>query len=271
MPQSCLYFGNVMHARLRPFRHRFAYGVFSMLVDLAALPALDRASRVFGHNRARLFSFHDADHGARDGSPTLDWVRARLLEAGLARAGARVFALCFPRILGYVFNPLTVYFAYDEAGRLGAILYEVKNTFGDQHGYLIPVDPDRAAGAPVIQRAAKRFHVSPFIDMRAAYRFRVDEPEDRLALLIREDMPEGELLVASQTAKRVAWSDANLLRAFFRYPLLTAKIMGAIHWEALRLWVKGATYHPRPSPPDDPVETVRPTLPGPAMEGGRHA
>jgi DUF1365 family protein len=271
MPQTCLYFGNVMHARLRPFRHRFVYGVFSMLVDLEALPEIDRTSRLFGFNRVRLFSFDDADHGARDGTSTLAWVRARLAEAGLEAAGARIFALCFPRILGYVFNPITVYYAYDAAGRLGAILYEVKNTFGDQHGYLIPVDPDRAAGAPVIQRAAKRFHVSPFIDMRAAYRFRVDEPEDRLALLIREDMPEGELLVASQTAKRVAWSDANLLRAFFRYPLLTAKIMGAIHWEALRLWVKGATYHPRPSPPDDPVETVRPTLPGPAMEGGRHA
>jgi DUF1365 family protein len=258
MPQSCLYFGKVMHARLRPFRHRFVYGVFSMLVDLGALAALDRNSRLFGHNRTRLFSFHDADHGARDGSPTLDWVRARLGEAGLAASGARVFALCFPRILGYVFNPLTVYFAYDEAGRLGAILYEVKNTFGEQHGYLIPVAAGRDPASPVFQRAAKRFHVSPFIDMRADYRFRVDEPEERLALLIREDAPGGPLLVASQAAGRVAWSDRALLAAFFRYPLMTAKVMGAIHWEALRLWIKGAKYHPRPAPPAEAVEANGP-------------
>jgi hypothetical protein len=267
MPQTCLYFGNVMHARLRPFRHRFVYGVFSMLVDLEALPELDRTSRLFGFNRVRLFSFDDADHGARDGTSTLAWVRARLAEAGLEAAGARIFALCFPRILGYVFNPITVYYAYDAAGRLGAILYEVKNTFGDQHGYLIPVAAAREPGSPVVQRAAKRFHVSPFIDMRADYRFRVNEPEEKLALLIREDTPAGELLVASQTARRVTWSDRALLHAFFRYPLLTAKVMGAIHWEALRLWIKGAKYHPRPAPPADAVETVEPVATG----QGHHA
>ncbi len=256
MARTCLYFGDVMHARLRPFRHRFAYRVFSILVDLDELPALDRRSRIFGYNRARLFSFDDADHGARDGSPTAGWVRAQLATADLGPAGARIYALCFPRILGYAFNPLTVYFAYAADGRLGAILYEVKNTFGEQHGYLIPVAASRASGAPVVQRAAKRFHVSPFIDMAATYRFRVDEPEDRLALLIREDTPAGELLVASQTARRVDWSDAALLRAFFRYPLLTVKIVGAIHWEALRLWLKGAGYRPRPAPPADAVETV---------------
>jgi DUF1365 family protein len=268
MPRTCLYFGDVMHARLRPFRHRFAYSVFSMLVDLDELPALDRTSRLFGHNRARLFSFHDADHGARDGTPTREWVRARLAEAGLADAGARVFALCFPRIFGYAFNPLTVYFCHDATGALAATLYEVKNTFGEQHGYLIRVPEGRAPGAPVVQRAAKRFHVSPFIPMRMEYRFRVSEPEDRLALLIREDAPEGELLVACQTGSRVEWSDAALLRAFFRYPLLTVKIIGAIHWEALRLWIKGAKYHPRPAPPADAVGT---TGPEEAPRRGHHA
>lgn len=247
MPSSCLYFGHVTHARLRPFRHRFAYGVFSMLVDLDGLAALDRDSRLFGYNRPRLFSFHDADHGARDGSPTADWVRARFAAAGLGAACARIYALCFPRILGYVFNPLTVYFAYDAAGQLAAIVYEVKNTFGEQHAYAVGVPAGRAPGAPVLQRAAKLFHVSPFIGMAATYRFRVGEPGERLSILIREDVPEGELLVASQTGRRRAWSDAALLSAFFRYPLLTAKVIGAIHWEALRLWLKGAGFHPRPA------------------------
>lgn len=256
MPETCLYFGTVMHARLRPFRHRFAYGVFSMLVDLDTLPDLAGRSRLFGYNAPGLFSFFDADHGARDGSPARDWVRGHLAQAGLASAGARIYALCFPRVLGYVFNPITVYFCYDSQARLAALLYEVKNTFGDQHGYLIAVDGAHVQGRPVVQRAAKRFHVSPFIDMAKLYRFRIDAPEEKLALLIREDAADGELLVASQTARRVAWSDRNLLRAFVRYPLLTLKVMGAIHWEALRLWLKGAKYHPRPPPPAIQVETV---------------
>jgi DUF1365 family protein len=256
MPETCLYFGNVLHARLRPFRHRFAYGVFSMLVDLEELPALARGSRLFAYNRPGLFAFYDADHGARDGSSVRAWVQAHLEKAGLAAAGARIYALCFPRVLGYVFNPLTVYFCHADDGRLAAILYEVKNTFGDQHGYLIPVAEGRAPGAPVVQQAAKRFHVSPFIDMAQLYRFRVAAPEEKLTLLIREDAADGELLVASQTGRRVAWTDRNLLRAFVRYPLLTFKVIGAIHWEALRLWLKGARYHARPVAPAIPVEIV---------------
>jgi DUF1365 family protein len=255
MPQTCLYNGQVMHARLRPFRHRFAYRVFSMLVDLDELPDLDKRLRLFGYNRAGLFSFQDRDHGARDGGATSHWVRARLAEAGLAEAGAKIHAHCFPRILGYAFNPLTIYFCRREDGALGAILYEVKNTFGEQHGYLIPVDPARAADAPVLQRASKNFHVSPFIGMRATYRFRVDEPEERLAILIRQSVPEGELLVATHTAARMPFTDAMLAKNFFAYPLLTLKVIVGIHWEALKLWIKGAKYHPRPAPPVTAVET----------------
>lgn len=266
MPQSCLYFGQVMHARLRPFRHRFAYRVFSMLVDLEELPALDARSKLFGYNRARLFSFQDRDHGARDGTPALHWVRARLADAGLAAAGAKIYAHCFPRILGYAFNPLTVYFCHDAAGRLAAMLYEVKNTFGEQHGYLIPVDPARAADAPVVQRAEKNFHVSPFIGMRATYRFRVDAPEDRFAMLIRQSVPEGELLIATHVAERAPFADAEFAKAFVAYPLLTLKVIVGIHWEALKLWLKGAKYHPRPAPPAAAVE-----LAGVAEGGIGHA
>ncbi|MFM7346319.1 MAG: DUF1365 domain-containing protein [Tagaea sp.] len=266
MPQSCLYRGQVMHARLRPFRHRFAYSVFSMLVDLEELPALDRRSKLFGHNRARLFSFQDRDHGARDRTPALDWVRARLGEAGLGASGAKVYAHCFPRILGYAFNPLTIYFCHRADGKLGALLYEVKNTFGEQHGYLIAVDPERDANAPIAQTCAKNFHVSPFIGMRATYRFRVDEPEERFAILIRQSVPEGELLVATHVAERAPFSDAELAKVFFAYPLLTLKVIVGIHWEALKLWLKGAKYHSRPAPPEIAVETA-----GPETGGIRHA
>jgi DUF1365 family protein len=266
MPQTCLYRGKVMHARLRPFRHRFAYSVFSMLVDLEDLPALDARSKLFGYNRARLFSFQDKDHGARDGASTLDWVRARLGEAGLGASGAKVFAHCFPRILGHTFNPLTVYFCHRADGKLGAMLYEVKNTFGEQHGYLIAVDPERDAGTPVVQSCDKSFYVSPFIDMRATYRFRVDAPEDRFAILIRQSVPEGELLVATHVADRAPFSDSELAKVFFAYPLLTLKVVVGIHWEALKLWLKGAKYHSRPAPPERAVETA-----GQDPGGVRHA
>jgi uncharacterized protein len=256
MPQTCLYLGQVMHARLRPFRHRFAYRVFSMLVDLDELPELGKSLRLFAYNGAGLFSFQDRDHGARDGSSTAAWVRARLAEAGLAASGAKIYAQCFPRLLGYAFNPLTMYFCYRADGVLEAVLYEVKNTFGDQHGYLIPVDPARDAGTPIVQRAEKNFHVSPFIGMRATYRFRIDEPEDRLAILIRQSVPEGELLVATHTADRAPFTDAGLAKAFVAYPLLTLKVIVGIHWEALKLWFKGAKYHPRPEPPAQMVETA---------------
>jgi uncharacterized protein len=266
MPQTCLYRGQVMHARLRPFRHRFAYSVFSMLVDLEELPALDARSKLFGYNRARLFSFQDKDHGARDGSSTLDWVRARLSEAGLGASGTKVYAHCFPRILGYAFNPITIYFCHRADGKLGALLYEVKNTFGEQHGYLIAVDPDRDPAAPVVQRCEKSFHVSPFIGMRATYRFRVDEPEARFAILIRQSVPEGELLIATHVADRAPFSDSELAKVFFAYPLLTLKVVVGIHWEALKLWLKGAKYHSRPAPPAAAVETA-----GQDPGGVRHA
>jgi DUF1365 family protein len=266
MPRTCLYRGKVMHARLRPFRHRFAYSVFSMLVDLEELPELDARSKLFGYNRARLFSFQDRDHGARDGSSTLGWVRARLGEAGLGASGVKIYAHCFPRILGHTFNPLTIYFCHRDDGALGALLYEVKNTFGEQHGYLIAVGPARAPGAPVIQRAEKNFHVSPFIGMRATYRFRIDEPEARLAILIRQSVPEGELLVATHVADRAPFSDSELAKVFFAYPLLTLKVVLGIHWEALKLWLKGAKYHPRPAPPETAVETA-----GKDPGGVRHA
>lgn len=139
---SAIYVGRVTHARHRPRRHRFAYGVFSFLIDLDELPRLDRDCRLFSHNRFNLFSFHDRDHGPGDGTPLRDWVAACLAEAGMDLAGGPVRLLCYPRILGYVFNPITVYYCHDPAGRLGAMLYEVSNTFGESHTYVIPATED---------------------------------------------------------------------------------------------------------------------------------
>lgn len=249
MSVSALYFGAVMHHRLIPFKHRFRYRVFSLWLDLDELVGPLKRLKLMPHNRFGLFSFHDRDHGARDGTPLRPWVERLLVEAGLELEGGPIRLLCFPRLLGFVFNPLSVYYCYDRAGTLGALVYEVKNTFGDQHAYVIPVPAVRNGGEAISQSCDKTFFVSPFIGMASTYRFRVKEPGERLSVLIRQSVPEGEQLVATLHGERRPLDDRHLLAAFLRYPLMTLKVMGAIHWEALWLWVKGARFHRHPGPP----------------------
>lgn len=257
-PTSCLYQGEVMHRRLLPMRHRFVYNVFSVLLDLDEIPTLAQRFKLFSHNRWNLFSYHDKDHGGRDGQPVRPWIDSHLARAGFEPEGFKIFIHCFPRVLGYVFNPLTIYFCYNARNEASAVLYEVKNTFGEQHGYLIPVSADRRGGQPIVQSCDKAFHVSPFIDMAARYRFRLKEPGDKLSILIRQSLQDGETLLATHTARREALSDGALLRILVNYPFMTAKIMIAIHWEALKLWIKGARFHSRPAPPIDEVSLIPP-------------
>jgi DUF1365 family protein len=256
--RSALYVGEVMHHRLRPRRHRFVYRTFSLLIDLDELPELDRRFRLFGHNRAGLLSFHDRDHGAADGTSPRLWAEAALDRAGLADASVRIEMLCFPRILGYAFNPLTLYFCRRADDRLGAVIYAVRNTFGERHAYLIAVDPADAAGGIIRQSCAKAFYVSPFVPMQAGYRFRLKPPGGQFSLAIEESDAEGDLLVATQTARRVPLSDGTLARAFASHPLMALKVIGGIHWQAIRLWLKGAPLQHRPVPPTDAVSTPTP-------------
>ncbi len=241
---AALYLGQVFHGRFRPVRHAFRYRVFSLLLDLDRMAEAADQSRLFSLNRFNVLSFHDRDHGPRDGSPLRPWVEARLRAAGLGSvAGGSVQVLCFPRLWGFVFNPLTVYYCSAPDGRLGAILYEVKNTFGGQHAYVLPVAGDATA---IRQAAAKDFYVSPFIAMTAAYAFRLNRPGERLHLTIDESDGEGRLLVASLDGQRRPFTDLSLARAILGHPLMTLKVVAAIHWQALRLWLKGAPHHPRP-------------------------
>lgn len=248
MSGAAVYFGEVMHRRYRPVGHRFTYRVFSLLLDIDRLAETASRSRLFGYNRARIFSFRDRDHGPRDGTPLRPWVERQLASAGLP-SPARIDLLCFPRLFGYVFNPLSIYYCADDAGRLYGIVYEVKNTFGDQHPYVLPVDPAHPAGRPIVQNTDKSFYVSPFIGMTATYRFRLLPPDEKLFVAIIENVPEGRQLVATQTGRRQPFNDATLLRALFAYPLMTLKVIAGIHWEALRLWLKGATYFRREPAP----------------------
>lgn len=244
---AALYVGEVMHARLKPMGHRFSYRVMSLLIDLDRLDAADRQSPLFGVNRAALYSFNEADHGARDGSSLRLYAQRRAAEHGVDLTGGRVRLLCYPRLLGFTFNPLSVYFCHRAGGELALVIYEVRNTLGDIHAYVLPVKPGEFSDAGLRQEQQKLFYVSPFIEMATRYHFRVSPPRERVKLRILETDREGPLLAATFIGRRRSLTNAALLRAFFALPLVTLKIVVAIHWEALRLWLKGARLVQRPN------------------------
>jgi hypothetical protein len=233
--------------------------LFTILLDLDELPGLSSGLRWFSHNRWNLFSFHDADYGDGCG-PLRPQVEAHLAKAGIDIAGGPIRLLTLPRILGHVFNPLSVYFCSTRDGALRAVLYEVSNTFGQRHSYLAPVDPQEEG--PLRQRCGKNFYVSPFMPMDLQYEFRVRPPDENVLVNISVLDADGPLLHAALTGRRHPLTDRALLRSFFAYPLLTLKVIGAIHWEALKLFLKGVPLVPRPAPPTRPVTHV-PPVPAP--------
>ncbi|MCW5713390.1 MAG: DUF1365 family protein [Bauldia sp.] len=239
--RSALYRGIVVHQRTRPKVHRLRYRVFSLLVDLDELPEFSKRFRLLGADRCGVFSFRQSDHGARVAGESLrSWVDARLAEADIVIPGGRVELICYPRMFGFVFNPLSVFFCRDASGDLVAILYEVANTHGETHTYVIPAAPDRAG--VVRQSADKLFYVSPFLPVGGRYRFRIDPPGEEVGLVIGLDDGEGPLLTASFRGERTELTDGALLRALFAYPLMTLKIIAGIHWEAFRIWRKGIAW-----------------------------
>ena len=244
---SAIYVGEVRHARTRPRRHALRYRVFMLLLDLDGLPALDRSLRRFSLGRFNLFAFHPRDHGDGSAMPLRAQVERMLDAEGLGIDGGAIRLLCLPRVLGYVFNPLSLYFCHGPDGRLRAIVYEVSSTFGERHSYVVPAEAD---GAGVIrQTAAKRLHVSPFLGMDLDYRFRISPPGDRLAVAVDAYDGEGPVLFASFTGSRRPLDDGRLTHAFLTHPLLTLKVTLGIHWEAVKLVAKGLRLRGGPPAP----------------------
>jgi len=251
VPEPQIYVGSVMHQRMKPISHRLDYRVFALFLDIDRLDAADRRGGLFGYNRFAPISFHDRDHGPRDGSALRPWFDSHLAMHGL-ETGGPIRLLCFPRIWGYVFNPLSVYFSYRRDGTLQAILYYVSNTFGEWHAYLLPVEGE--TGEPILQRADKRFYVSPFNTVDGHYRFKLKAPGERLKILIRQfDADDEEMLLASHTAEGEPLTQRNLAAALAKHPLMTFKVIGGIHWEALKLWRRGLKIVDRPAPPRNPI------------------
>lgn len=235
---SALYAGRVVHQRLRPRRHRLEQRVFWLLLDLAEVDGLDRRLRLFSRNRRNLFSFFDRDHGDGSGRPLRAQVEARLAAIGVNLGGGAIRLLTMPRVFGYVFNPISVYYCHAADGRLAALSYEVSSTFGERRWYDITVTTGDDGG-PFRQTCAKSLYVSPFMEMEMRYRFRGRAPAEKVALTVGCDDADGPLLNASLWGERRPLTNGALARAALSFPLLTWKVVAAIHWEALRLWLKG--------------------------------
>ena len=232
---STIYEGKVIHRRFKPKEHFFKYNVFSLLIDIEELEIIRNTIKIFSYNKFNIISFFDKDHGPRDGTSIKDWIIKNLKNIGVNSDKIQIKLLCYPRIFGYVFNPLSIFFIYDQNSKLISIMYEVKNTFGEQHTYVFKTDDDKL----ISNNCVKKFHVSPFINMECYYYFRVLKPAEKISVIIDQKDKDGKLLYASQDGEAKELNEKNLLISFICHPLMTFKIIAAIHYEALKLWIKG--------------------------------
>lgn len=262
MDDAALYVGDVMHARTRPRRHALRYRMYALLLDLDRLDAINARLRLFSVGGFNLFSFHTKDRGDGSGRDLAAQVRGHLDAAGIDHGNGPIRLLTMPRLLGWAFNPLSVYFCHGADGTLQAVLWEVDNTFGQRHAYLIPVTGE--SDGQIEQHCDKAFYVSPFMDMGLHYTFRFHAPADTTDITIDVSDSEGLMLRAHQKMARAALSDRTLLKLFFSLPFLTLRVVGGIHWEALKIWLKGVRLRPRPAPPTHPVSVIEPATPPPA-------
>jgi len=233
---SCIYSGFVTHRRFKPKRHFFSYKTFSLLIDLNEIESLERKIKFFSYNKFNILSFYNLDHGPRDGSCLVTWTKKILAESKIDIGSGTIKLLCFPRFFGYVFNPLSVFYCYDENLQLKAVLYEVKNTFNEQHTYVFPASPSSNL---ILHRCDKKFYVSPFIEMKTFYNFRLLKPGKIINVFIKQSDIDGTLLIACQTGQKLELNSKNLFAQFLKHPLMSFKVILAIHFEAFRLWAKG--------------------------------
>ena len=239
MINSAIYNGKVIHKRFKPKVHYFKYKVFSLLIDLSELEILDKKVNFFSYNKFNLISFYEKDHGDRDGSSLTSWVKKNLEKYNIQAKDIKIKILCYPRIFGFVFNPLSVFYIYNLDDQLISILYEVKNTFGEQHTYIFKVTKD----ANLVQNnCSKKFHVSPFIEMNCNYFFRLLKPGNKISVIIDQYDSEDQILYASQDGTRSDFNTQHLIKSYLKHPIMTFKIILAIHFEAFKLWAKGIKF-----------------------------
>ncbi|HUR41824.1 MAG TPA: DUF1365 domain-containing protein [Verrucomicrobiae bacterium] len=245
---GALYPSRVMHRRLIAPFYRFVYRVFYLLLDVDRIDEAARALRLFSHNRFNVVAFHDADHGDGTRGGLRAWAERLLADGGIRLDGGRIRLLCLPRLFGFGFNPISTWYCEHRDGTLRAIIAEVRNTFGEKHSYLLA-----SAGQPMTYEGPhekeKCFHVSPFLDLVGRYRFEFSEPGERLRVVIHETREGTPILDAAVAAERRPLTDRALLLQVMALPGMTLKVVAGIHWEALKIWLRGARFHRKPAPP----------------------
>lgn len=242
LPKQGIYHGKVVHVRTAPKRHVLSMNVFELFINLDEVAALSKKLRLFSFNRFNLFSINDRKWGTRNGTPLAQHVRHLATKAAGKNAAQHIYMLCFPALLGRVFNPLTTYYCYDDQGELRCLVFEVSNTFGEHHSYVVPADQATASHP-------KRFHVSPFNKVEGSYSFTAKSPGEKLHLGVRLDKNDETILNTWFAAERSDLNDWALFKAFLKMPLLPLQILFAIHWEAFKLWRKGMVFNASPKPP----------------------
>ena len=235
MTTAAIIMGDVVHERLRPAHHQFTYPLFCLRIPLGKLGAVGQQMAV---NRCGVVSFQERDHGARDGSSCLTWIKNVLTLNDIDTEGISVALHAFPRMLGYVFNPVSFWVCRRVSGDVSAVLVEVNNTFGESHSYLLTPTLGDSIRSGELLTAAKELHVSPFNEVRGKYSFRFNFGEDRWLARIDYDDGQGSLLNTHISGAAQPLTRANLRLAALRFPLQTLAVVARIHWHALRLFAK---------------------------------
>jgi uncharacterized protein len=258
---TCIYEGTVVHKRLVPRKHGFSYRVFALCLDVDEIDEAADRLRFFSRRRRNVLSFWDEDLGEAGGSPVGTKAREILASSGLSKFGASIELVCYPRLWGYVFNPLSVYFCRDAAGNIGAVIYEVSNTFAERKSYVIPTG---AADRQINQHCAKEMYVSPFTGRTGTYGFHCLPPGERVVIGVNFRDAGAPVLKTHFSGERRPLTDAAISRLMLRYPLMTLKVISAIHFEAARLWAKGVPLADRFASPsysftlvDEPQRTMK--------------
>ncbi len=239
--------GEVVHQRITPTRHRLSYSVFSLFLDVDKLSQTSRSLRFFSVDKFNLFSLSQKQHGKRDGSSLADFAWAEVNNLGYQNQVKKIMVLCYPRILGFAFNPLTVYFCLDSSDKPVLLIYEVRNTFGENLTYVLPAGD--AHNNTYTHSTSKRFYVSPFNKVEGDYHFHINQPGDKLTVGVALRIKGKPVLRTHFRGHQTPLSDLSLVKMFFSYPLMTLKVVAGIHWEALRLWRKGMVMQNRPPAP----------------------
>jgi DUF1365 family protein len=253
---SCLYECTVMHHRLSPREHRFSYRIFMFHLDLDEIPLIASRNPFFSHNRRGLFSFYDSDHLQGGEGTTLEKLHTYLAANGInLPEKSRAMLLTLPRVLGYIFNPVSFYFCFDPTGSPVCAVAEVGNTFGEKKLYLLP---ERVGGDRFRLVVPKHFYVSPFSELDLQFDFKLRIPAETMDIHVDDRNGEQRVLLSALTGTRAALSAGRLAWFAIKYPMVTLWVMTLIHWHALRLWLKRVPFHRKEARPDLQRDVLHP-------------